>query len=88
MLCKAKIIDVELRVHKEKNVADITLKFSDPAEVTISTLWNNSVAKGDHKPYAELAGKECWIAVRPEVFNGKLQYQVNTLVLPQVVKGS
>lgn len=88
MLVKTRIIDVETRVHKMKEVADVTLKFSDPNEVTICTLWNNSVSKGEHKVFAEMAGKEVYIAIRPDVFNGKLQYQINTQVLPQLVQAA
>jgi len=86
MLVKAKIIDVEMRMHKEKQVADVTLKFSNPADVCISTLWNNSVSKEEHKPFAAMAGQEVFMAIRPEIFNGKLQYQINTMILPQPVK--
>ncbi|QIB64055.1 hypothetical protein [Kineobactrum salinum] len=49
MLVQAKIIDVDLRVHKDKQVADVTLKFSEPNEAIVTTLWNNSVSRGDHK---------------------------------------
>lgn len=86
MLVKAKIIDTEMRDHKGKSVCDVTLKFSDPSDVTIVTLWNNVVAKEEHKPYAALAGQEVFIGIRPDVFNGKLQYQINTNLLPQVIK--
>ena len=86
MLIKAKVISVEMRTHKDKAVCDVAIMVSDPTDVFITTLWNNSVSKDEHKPFAAVAGQEVWLAVRPEVFNGKLQYQINTHVLPQPVK--
>lgn len=86
MLVKAKIIDTEMRTHKDKQVCDVTLKLTDPSDVCIVTLWNNSVARDDHKPFAAMAGQEVFMGIRCDVFNGKLQYQINTNVLPQAVK--
>jgi hypothetical protein len=86
MLVKAKIIDTELRTHKDKTVCDVTIKLSDPAEAVVITLWNNSVQKDEHKAFAAAAGQDVYIGLRADVFNGKLQYQLNTNVLPQPVK--
>ena len=86
MLVKAKVIDTEMRTHKEKTVCDVTIKLSDPAEAVVITLWNNSVQKDEHKPFAAVAGQDVYMGLRADVFNGKLQYQLNTNVLPQLVK--
>lgn len=86
MLVKAKIISAEMRTHKDKAVCDLAVMVSDPSDVFVSTLWNNSVSKEEHKPFAAVVGQEVWLAIRPEVFNGKLKYQVVTSVLPQIVK--
>lgn len=93
MLVKAKIIDVEERVYKEKLVADVTLKFSSPAEAVVCTLWNNAVAKGEHKPFAAAAGQEVLLALKPDVFNGRLQYNLMssfepTILTPQKAKAA
>jgi hypothetical protein len=88
MLVKAKVIDTEMRTHKEKSVCDVTIKLSDPAEAVVITLWNNSVQKDEHKAFASVAGQEVYIGLRADVFNGKLQYQLNTNVLPQLVKAA
>lgn len=86
MLVKAKIIEVETRDHKGKQVADVMIKTSDPSNVFVTTLWNNSIREGAHKPYAELAGHTCMIALRPEIFNGNIQYNLYTSVPPVAVK--
>lgn len=86
MLVQAKIIDVDLRVHKDKQVADVTLKFAEPNEAVVTTLWNNSVTRGDHKIFSEFAGQEVLLAIRPEIFNGNLKYSINTMVRPVPVK--
>jgi hypothetical protein len=86
MLVRAKIIDVETRTHKDKLVADVTLKFNHPAEAVVCTLWNNSVSKDEHKPFAAFAGQEVFMAIKPEIFNGNQKYQILTSVLPQIIK--
>ena len=86
MLVRAKIIDVEERVYKEKLVADVTLKFSDPAEAVVCTLWNNSVAKGEHKAFAAAAGEECFLAIRPDVWNNQVKYNLVSNIAPQLIK--
>lgn len=82
MLVQAKIIDVSLRTHKEKTVADITLIFSNPTQAEVIPMWNNSVSKDEHKPFAALVGHEVLLAVQPELYNGKLQYRLLSHVTP------
>lgn len=84
MLCKAKILDAEMRQHKGKEVCDVTLKLTDPAEAVTTTLWNNSVAAGEHKQFFEHCGKDVWVSVQARVWNGSLQYSINSSTMLQV----
>lgn len=92
MMTQAKILGVEMRKHRDKksgndvDVADVMLQFSNPTELAVTTLWNHSVVKQEHKPFAALAGQECIVAVKPRVFNGAQTYELNTSVLPQAIK--
>lgn len=92
MMTQAKILGVEMRKHLDKktrnhvDVADVMLQYSNPTELVVITLWNHSVAKDEHKPYAALAGQDCIVAVKTRVFNGLQTYELNTSVLPQAVK--
>ncbi len=83
MLVEAKIMDVEMRQHKGKSVADVTIKMTEPTQIVTTTFWNNQVMRDEHKVYAELAGETVRLALRePELFNDKIQYKINTAVAP------
>lgn len=74
MLVKAKLVDLELREHKGKQVCDMTLKLSHPSEAITVTLWNNSVSAGEHKIFENKVGKDVEVALQARVWNGNLQY--------------
>jgi len=85
MLIIAEIIEVEKRLHKEKQVVDITLKLSSPTEYIVTTMWNHSVVAGDHMPYEELVGQKCVMPVTLDIFKDKQKYQINNTALPKAV---
>lgn len=69
----AKVIDVEERIHKDKPVADITLKSG--SEVFQFTLWNNEFQKGTHTKFQKCFGQEVITDVETEEFRGKIQHK-------------
>lgn len=83
MLVRAKIIDVELRTHKGKTVADVTIKFSEPAQAVVITLWNNAIERSEHKPFAEAVGQDVMIAVTPRIWNNEIQYNLLSSIAPR-----
>lgn len=86
MIVKATVLAVEKRMHKEKQVADVVLMLSDPTEAVTVTLWNNSIQRGEEKPYERLISQEAFVPLSCEVFREKLQYRINGNTLPQPVK--
>jgi hypothetical protein len=78
MLVKAKILETEVRLHKGKDVCDVTIKVSDPAEAITCTLWNNSVSAQEHRPFMENTGKDVFLALSARVWQGNLQYSINS----------
>lgn len=86
MIVKAVVLSVVKRMHKDKEVADVVLMLSDPTEAVTVTLWNNSIQRGEEKPYERLTGQEAFVPLSCEVFRDKLQYRLKSDVLPQPVK--
>lgn len=87
MLVKAKILEAETRIHKGKEVCDVTIKVSDPAEAITCTLWNNSVAVGEHRQFIEHAGKDVYLSLAARVWQGNLQYSINSYAGLSLAKG-
>lgn len=87
MLVKAKILEAETRMHKGKEVCDVTIKTTEPAEAITVTLWNNSVAVGEHRQFIEHQGKEVYLALAARVWQGNLQYSINSYSGLTLVKG-
>jgi len=92
MLIIAKIVDCSIRKHLDKkstqyvDVADISFLVTEPAQPYTATIWAASVAKGEHKVFADCITKgEFLIAVKPEIFNGRLQLSLNTSVKPKLI---
>lgn len=77
MLTIAKLIDFEIRHHKEKPVCDLCFKL-DNGEVIRCTLWSNSIEQNLHHPYQGLVGEKLVVDIKPDIYNSKLTYQLNT----------
>jgi hypothetical protein len=71
-----KILAVVERRHKDKPVADIVLMSTNGGAAITVVCWNPSYEKGDHKFYQQLLGNVAVCDIRPDVFNGSLQYQL------------
>lgn len=74
MLVKAKLLDLDRRQHKGKDVVDLTFKLTNPGESITVTLWNNSVVAGEDKAYEKMIGKIIEVPLQIRVWNGNLQY--------------
>jgi len=88
MLAQAKILSADVVDHIKKGTGEVqkkcevALQFSQPTEVHICTIWNDSVNKGEHHLYQQLVGKTALVAVRHELYQGKQQVSLVTSVQP------
>jgi len=91
MLILLNVMGVTVRDHMDKKtqqnvkVADVYLAPSDGGQPLMSTIWSEAVVKGEHKQYQELVGKEALISGRFKVWQGNLQFELNTNVKPKLI---
>lgn len=78
------MIRVTEDTHKGKKVCRILMLDSSENPIQV-TLWANSIAEGHEIPYLQMEGKKAWVDLRPEVWNGKLQFNLDTRFKPQEV---
>lgn len=90
MLVEAKILSANLAPHmkdgqKVGDKCEIALQLSNPTQVELCTLWSSQVSREEHKHFMANVGKDVRLALRVEVFNGKIQFSINTQVIPVLV---